>query len=65
MSDKNIVISKKLHKQLLEDKARVDYLEKVAERGWITLLGLKLGLPKPEASIRNTLDSYRFNDKKF
>lgn len=65
MSSKNIVISKKLHKQLLEDKARVDYLEKVAERGWISLLGTKLGLPKPVASIRNTLDSYRFSDKKF
>lgn len=65
MSNKNVVISKKLHKQLLEDKARVDYLEKVAERGWISLLGLKLELPKSEVSIRNTLDSYRFNDKKF
>ena len=59
----SVTINKKEYERLKADKARIEYLEKVAEVGRIRFLGQDFSFPIPTMSMRDIIDTYRLNHK--
>lgn len=63
MPSKNVVIGKKIHNQLLEDKKRLDFMDKIFQSGSMKVFGVEMVLPKLNVPLRKAIDLYKLNYK--